>query len=513
MGCDDIYSINSTTYGFCNSDYSQRWFVLQQGRDSGAAVFLAVLTAAVMFVLGIILVGLSLLGRIAGRAALNPTVRVFLYASFSLFLPLMSYMFSQAKEEAAKQTVQKQDSLSAGDSVPRSSLSGTLDAQRGAPAQEAAMSSSPLRTVHHQQTLWDAIDQIVRIAWIGYLIYSYVHGILEPGFIILWVLTLIKAAQRVAAVELAKCSFAVGKNAHLVVGYVAQMTEEEGIRSEQQTGTMLLRKCWYPVMGEERLKRQAGPEGYRVKLQELDDKKDLVTVGDIWELAEGSDGKAADRLLTDHPTLKDLCLAFAFFKLLRARFQNFQVQEEVVVKNRDLIFRGLSNNDDAGGQGVDDSTNGDDRDGDDSSTSKHLAERAFHVIELELNFVMDYYHSVVPVVLCSPWFLVGNYFFVFLIVVNQAVIALVITGNGDLLPIIGCLARDVATLSRRAIVLFKCLGHKVLQTTIDLFSSFNILVSLLLFLTFLVMEAWEFVVYVLSDWLLVSLLCEYARRR
>jgi len=206
----------------------------------------------------------------------------------------------------------------------------------------------------------------------------------------------------------------------------------------------------------------------------------------------------------------DLCLAFALFKLLRARFQNFQVEEEVAVKNRDLIFRGLSNNDDAGGQGVDDSTNGDDRDGDDSS-SKQLAERAFQVIELELNFVMDYYHSVVPVVLCSPWFLVGNYFFVFLIVVNQAVIALVITGNGALLPVIGCLARDVVTLSRRAIVLFKCLGHKVLQTTIDLFSSFNILVSLLLFLTFLVMEAWEFVVYVLSDWLLVSLLCEYAR--
>jgi cell division inhibitor SulA len=428
-------------------------------------------------------------------------------------------MFSQAKEEAAKQTVQKLDSLSAGDQeLPFGAqvilvwmLSVEL-LRKKLDAILTAMSSSPLRTVHHQQTLWDAIDQIVRIAWIGYLIYSYVHGILEPGFIILWVLTLIKAAQRVAAVELAKRSFAVGKNAHLVVGYVAQMTEEEGIRSEQQTGTMLLRKCWYPVMGEERLKRQAGPEGYRVKLQELDDKKDLVTVGDIWELAEGSDGKAADRLLTDHPTLKDLCLAFAFFKLLRARFQNFQVQEEVVVKNRDLIFRGLSNNDDAGGQGVDDSTNGDDRDGDDSSTSKHLAERAFHVIELELNFVMDYYHSVVPVVLCSPWFLVGNYLFVFLIVVNQAVIALVITGNGDLLPVIGCLARDVATLSRRAIVLFKCLGHKVLQTTIDLFSSFNILVSLLLFLTFLVMEAWEFVVYVLSDWLLVSLLCEYARR-
>lgn len=36
--------------------------------------------------------------------------------------------------------------------------------------------------------------------------------------------------------------------------------------------------------------------------------------------------------------------------------------------------------------------------------------------------------------------------------------------------------------------------------------------SLLLFLTFLLMEAWGFVVYVLSDWFLVSLLCQYAAK-
>ncbi|KAL6655834.1 hypothetical protein ACP70R_006660 [Stipagrostis hirtigluma subsp. patula] len=496
MRCDDIYSGNSTTYQFCHGESSRPWYVYAleapNGHKAEAAIFLA---SAVMFVLGILLFCLSLSGRLSGRAALNLTVRVFLYASFALFLPLMSYMFSQAKDEA------KLQQFNGGD--PRLPFRAQVILiwmllvellRKKVDAILAAMSSSPLRAVH-QQTLWDAIDQIVRIAWIGYLIYSYVNGFRKPGFIILWVLTLIKAAQRVAAMEVAKGSFAVGKNAHLVVGYTAQMMEEEGIRDDQESGTAILRKCWYAVMGEERLKREAGPDGYRVELPESEEKKDLVTVADIWDLAEGGDDKPADRLLSDHPKLKDLCLSFALFKLLRARFENLDIDEDVVVKNRDLIFQGLGGDD--SGREID---------------SKAHAERVFHVVELELNFVMDYYHSVVPVVLCSPWFLIGNYIFVLLIVVNQAIMVLFITGNGHLLPIIGCLAADVASLSRRAIDLFRCLGHKLLKTIIIMFSSFNILVSLLLFLTFLLMEAWEFVVYVLSDWFLVSLLCEYVRR-
>ncbi|XP_062193521.1 uncharacterized protein LOC133896902 [Phragmites australis] len=494
MRCNDIYSRNSTVYQFCHGESSRPWFVYAleapNGHKAEAAIFLA---SAIMFVLGVLLLGLSLFGRLSGRAALNHTVRVFLYASFALFLPLMSYMFSQAKDEA------KLQQLSDGDrrlpfraqviliwmllvELLRKKVDVIL----------AGMSSSPLQAVLLQQTLWDAIDQMVRVAWIGYLIYSYVHGFRKPGFTILWVLTLVKAAQRVAAVELAKRSFAVGKNVHLVVGYTTQMMEEE-IRDEQESGTVLLKKCWYAVMGEERLKRKAGPEGYRVKLPESDEKKYHITVRDIWDLAEGGDGKPADRLLNDQPKLKDLCLAFALFKLLHARFENLKVHENVAVKNCDLIFRGL----------------GIDRDGD---NIKDISERVFHVIELELNFFMDYYHSVVPVVLSSPWFLVGNYIFVLLIVVNQSIMVLLITGNGHLLPVISCLAREVATMSRRASDLFRCLGHKLLKTIIVMFSSFNILVSLLLFLTFLVMEAWEFVVYVLSDWYLVSMLCEYARR-
>lgn len=505
MRCDDIYSSNSSTYQFCHGESSRPWYVYAleapNGHKAEAAIFLA---SAIMFVLGVLLFGLSLLGRLSGRAALTPTVRVFLYASFALFLPLMSYMFSQAKDEAK----QKQQLISSSYGEPHLPFHAQVILiwmllvellRKKVDTILAAMSSSPLKAVH-QQTLWDAIDQIVRVAWIGYLIYSYVYGFRKPGFVILWVLTLIKGAQRVAAMEVAKSSFAVGKNAHLIMGYAVQMLEEE-VRDEEGNGTMLLRKCWYAVMGEERLKREAGPDGFRVELPESEDKKDLITIGDIWELAEGGDGKPADRLLTDHPKLKDLCLAFALFKLLQVKLQKFPLDEDVVAKNRDIIFRSLCSTD-GGGREI----------GSTGDSLKKQAERVFHVIELELHFVMDYYHSVVPVVMCSPWFLFGNYIFVLLIVVNQSIMVLFITGNGHLMPIIGCLFREVARMSHRAIDLFRCIGHKLVKIIIIMFSSFNILISLLLFLTFLLMEAWEFFVYLLSDWFLVSMLCEYARK-
>lgn len=389
MSCD-IYSINSTTYQFCHGESSRPWYVYAleapNGHKAEAAIFLA---SACMFVLSCLLFSLSLFGRLSGRAALNPTVRVFLYASFSLFLPLMSYMFSQARDEAKLQQQQYRNGGGGDQQLPFRAqviLIWMLLVEllrKKVDAILAAMSSSPLRAVHHQ-TLWEAIDQIVRIAWIGYLIYSYTHGFRRPGFIILWLLTLVKAAQRIAAVELAKRSYAVGKNAYLIVGYTTQMIEEEERDDDQQaSGPALLRKCWYAVMGEDRLKREAGPDGYRVELPDSDE-MDLVTVGDIWELAEGGEGKPADRLLSDHPKLPDLCLSFALYKLLRARFENRQVDNDVTRKNRDLIFRGLG----SGGDG----------DGDDDT-----AERVFHVIELELNFVSDYYHSVVPLVLSNPW--------------------------------------------------------------------------------------------------------------
>jgi hypothetical protein len=148
-----------------------------------------------MFVLGGLLFVLSFVSRVSGRGIfITPAVGIFLYASLSLFLPLMSYMLSQAKKGRS------------GGELPFYAhviLIWMLLVElfrKKVDAMLAAVSSSPLRAVH-QQTLWGGIDQFVRISWIGYLIYTNVHGFRKPGFVVLWALTIAKAAHRVAAVE------------------------------------------------------------------------------------------------------------------------------------------------------------------------------------------------------------------------------------------------------------------------------------------------------------------------
>jgi hypothetical protein len=202
------------------------------------------LASAVMFVLGSLLFVLSFVSRVSGRGVfITPTIGIFLYASLSLFLPLMSYMLSQAKQ------------ANSGSELPFYAhviLIWMLLVElfrKKVDAMLAAVRSSPLRAVH-QQTLWGGIDQFVRISWIGYLIYTNVHGFRKPGFIILWALTIAKAAHRVVAVELAKSSFAIGKNPHLVVGYTAEMMAQEeeelkrdGDPADGTSSAALLSKC------------------------------------------------------------------------------------------------------------------------------------------------------------------------------------------------------------------------------------------------------------------------------
>jgi hypothetical protein len=102
---------------------------------------------------------------------------------------------------------------------------------------------------------------------------------------------------------------------------------------------------------------------------------------------------------------------------------------------------------------------------------------------------------------------------VLLIVVNQALMGLYVTGQAQVLTVVGCLARDVVKRSPMVAGFFKCLCRKLLKSLAVSFTSINITVCFLLLYTFLLMEAcWEFVVYVLSDNFLVSLLCSYARR-
>ncbi|KAJ1287657.1 hypothetical protein BS78_02G027800 [Paspalum vaginatum] len=145
----------------------------------------------------------------------------------------------------------------------------------------------------------------------------------------------------------ARQSLAFKLNPRLVFGYMKQLQLQESSQDGDQSSSPpppLL------VMGEEGMKVEKQPHGYVCKdlsaptaSVNTTDVSSIVTVDKVWQL---------DSMLTaiSRPQLKDVCLSFALFKLLRCRFA-----------------------------------------------------RVFRVIADELSFVQDYYYSSLPVSYSKYW--------------------------------------------------------------------------------------------------------------
>uniref|UniRef100_A0A0D9WL73 Transposase Tnp1/En/Spm-like domain-containing protein n=1 Tax=Leersia perrieri TaxID=77586 RepID=A0A0D9WL73_9ORYZ len=122
----------------------------------------------------------------------------------------------------------------------------------------------------------------------------------------------------------------------------------------------------------------------------------------------------ADSPLHKDPRIKRLCLSFALHKLLLRRFENFYFTDEEVKSCRVLIFKGLYT-----------------KTRSQTETDK-LVEVLFQVLNDELHFICEYYHSVLPVVLSSPFFLIANYFLFSILVLPFFVLTLILCNNADL---------------------------------------------------------------------------------
>jgi len=90
--------------------------------------------------------------------------------------------------------------------------------------------------------------------------------------------------------------------------------------------------------------------------------EDITTVEQIWRC----DGRLMKS--TEGAQLKDICLSFALFHLLRRRYFGFSCSESGLKKTHDFIFRGLL------------------------ATKKDYS-RAFKVIEVELSFLYDFFFT------------------------------------------------------------------------------------------------------------------------
>ncbi|CAM0909159.1 unnamed protein product [Alopecurus aequalis] len=272
--------------------------------------------------------------------------------------------------------------------------------------------------------LMDHSDEATRLVWIGYLMYSNVpwntdptdpthpekEHVLAAFFVILWSLALAKLGQRVLNKWMAQDSLAAAGNTHLIAGYMQHIVEKH----------------------------------------DHDKVKNLVTVERIWEKIP-----TLNICCFSTKRWRHLCLSFSLFKLMRRRFEQYPMVEVGSEMARRLMLQGLL--------GLERESNEEDN-----------AHAVFQVLQLELDFLDNYYEAGVPVVMSAPWLFIFNFIFSIIFVLTYVLAILVIVRIDD-----------------KTLLLY-------------------FVIAMMLVMTILAIEITEFLtIYLLSNWFLVHLLCLY----
>ncbi|KAL6861617.1 hypothetical protein ACP4OV_017317 [Aristida adscensionis] len=228
-------------------------------------------------------------------------------------------------------------------------------------------------------------------------------------------------------------------------------------------------------MGEEKLVMEPAAEGYKLdvnKVRDDDSGGGVVTVGRVWELDDDAELFSSS---DEAQQLKQLPPG----------------ADEEAAGCRDVLLRGLYKNDQA------------------------TAEAVFRVVNDEVNFLSEYYHSVVPVVLASPFFLLVNYFLVLAVVALLCLMAVILCGDGDVAYAFRSIRADNYTLQFGVGKLAVCLLIEATkQSASAFFSVVDLSITVLLFLIYFYEEIWEFFVFLLSNWLpLISPIVAFPSRK
>lgn len=314
-------------------------------------------------------------GRIT-RAALG---RFFLWATSAMYFPLISYVLSHLTKylsELAKNGSGGETNMLITLVILVESLKSNTDM---AALSVAAVASAPAgRDDIDSQKIRPPMLRLAYSFWVAGLVVC--NMLLETrvyiglpntkkrdriefetyllGIFLLWALGAGKMVLRFAASRHASGSFALGRNAQLIDGYMAQL--QEGGYMEEAVPRLIL-------TGEKNQDVEEIPQGYRVKHSALQDRSSgLVTLDKVW-----SSGMS--------PELKDLCLSFSLFKCLRRRFAGYRLATEA---GSTWAFRFVC-------------------DGLLGQENDHG--RMFRVIADELAFASDFYYSPLPVASLGTW--------------------------------------------------------------------------------------------------------------
>lgn len=434
-------------------------------------------------VLVVIMVALGASGRRYRHAAV--TRFVFVGAS-TLYLPIVSYVVSSiGKDEHFGTCTSGLDVECHGRTHLAMLLIWTVLVQIVGTNTSAIVAAADGGGDHK---LGPSIELLTRTVWTSYLVFYYSHhGFLpaeiirkddyDMGFyyslasrflIVLCFLALAKITLKFYAFQKARQSFAFGRNSRLITGYMEELLADDDESCRRSVVPPLI------VMGEDQQEIEETPHGYTIR-QRTTTSGTLVTLDIVWALAS-ADG---DTLLATRPWLKDLCLSFALFKLLRRRFAVTHLVESAKAFSfvQDVLLNSGS------------------------------PERVFKVIADEISFVLDSYYSSLPT---SNF---GRLLPCLNIVISLSIISWCLFGCAISRRFVSHHPRqlfctpthvsckippqylndDIATVRRVAF------GNII----------FNILPMVSLFLVVIVAEAWEIISYLCSSWIKVTLLCSY----
>lgn len=125
-----------------------------------------------------------------------------------------------------------------------------------------------------------------------------------------------------------------------------------------------------------------------------------------------------------------------------------------------------------------------------------VAVALFQVFYEEIQFLCEYYHSVLPVVLSNPFFFLANYIVFPIVVWAFCLLTFILCGNGDVVYTYQSITTDNYIISKGTMKVFVCLLRGVVHYPAVLFTAIDLAVTMLLLLTFLYEQVWEFLVFI-----------------
>lgn len=283
----------------------------------------------------------------------------------------------------------------------------------------------------------------------------------------LWAMQQMRSIYLVMAYTFATRSSLHGWSSPILTAY---MNSPDGICEDRDPTTMKGYK--YFVSGDHKQSVELTPPKYNFELKNHRERM-LITLDKIWQPrgqhSNNDNGRnnIHENTTTDIPTprMKDMCLSFALYRLLRCRFDDLTLPGDSIIHTRRLIYEIIGKN----------STNL-------AAQINYYSERTFRIMKWELAFLNDYFYTRYPI-------LFWRGFPLFAIWHPVLTIAFIIWLGRDIHKIYKPKAGETA--------------HIIHGINVDIVITWVFMVIIVL------KELWKMVAYLLSDWTKVMILCEY----